>query len=62
VQARALAHEIGHVLGFRDNYFTVWRNDICGYEYQSREDDLMSNSDKGLVLPEHWEELARHYH
>lgn len=56
-----VAHEIGHVIGFKDNYFTVWDEKNCRYENQSREDDIMSTSRSGSVLPEHWEKLEQEY-
>lgn len=56
-----VAHEIGHVIGFKDNYFTVWDEKNCRYENQSREDDIMSSSRSGNVLPEHWEKLQQEY-
>ena len=61
VRARAIAHEFGHVFGFRDTYYTVWRPDYCGYETQDDLGDLMSEIEGGQVLPSHWDELAKHY-
>jgi hypothetical protein len=55
------AHEIGHVLGLKDNYFTVWNEETCEYTSWYREDDVMSDHEVGLTLPEHWEQLRQHY-
>jgi hypothetical protein len=61
VRARTIAHEFGHVLGFPDYYYTLWHESTCTYEEQFREDDLMSDSGLGGVLPEEWRELDRRY-
>lgn len=61
MRARSLAHEIGHVLGFTDHYHTVWIPQNCRYKTQFREDDIMSDSDRGLVTREEWETLERVY-
>ena len=58
---KSLAHEIGHVLGFRDHYFTVWHPEACEYVMQNNDEDLMSNSSTGSVTEEEWEELDRYY-
>lgn len=60
VSAGSIAHEIGHVLGFRDHYYTVWKPQDCAYETQSRDEDIMSHSDGG-VLDEEWAELESAY-
>ena len=59
VRSRSIAHEFGHVLGFPDHYYTVWKASKCEYEVQFRADDLMSSD--GSVLPEEWDELSRNY-
>jgi hypothetical protein len=55
------AHEFGHVLGFRDRYFKVWRPRHCGYVYQFRSGDLMSEVSAGVVHPGHWQALRSVY-
>lgn len=58
LRARTLAHELGHVIGFPDNYFSVFNPADCSYRDQSRPSDLMSSSATGQVLPEHWATMA----
>jgi hypothetical protein len=56
------AHEIGHVLGLPDNYFTVLNYEACEYTQWYREDDVMSNHERvRFALPEHWEKFRKHY-
>lgn len=54
-------HEMGHVLGFKDRYFTVWHNSSCSYREEYNPADLMSGSDTGLALESHWQELEARY-
>lgn len=61
VNTRAIAHEIGHVLGFPDHYYEVWDEAKCTYHEQYREDDLMSDSVNGKVLDEEWTTLQKTY-
>jgi hypothetical protein len=56
-----VAHEIGHVIGFRDTYYTVWDEKNCRYMNQYREDDIMSQHQTGLVLSDHWQKLEAEY-
>ncbi|MBC7387182.1 MAG: hypothetical protein H7301_13605 [Cryobacterium sp.] len=58
---KAIAHEIGHVLGFNDNYFEIWDESHCECQHQFREDDIMSNHSSGSVTPEEWGTLTRTY-
>jgi hypothetical protein len=55
------AHEFGHVLGFRDRYFKIWRPSRCDYVYQFLRGDLMGEVSAGRVLPEHWRVLRETY-
>jgi hypothetical protein len=55
------AHEFGHVLGFRDRYFKIWRPRRCDYVFQFLNGDLMSEVSAGRVLPEHWRALQERY-
>jgi hypothetical protein len=57
----AIAHEMGHVLGFRDVYYSVWDPATCAWTTQYREDDIMSDHNKGRVLELHWQKLAEVY-
>lgn len=55
------AHEMGHVLGLPDEYYTVWDADKCEYQVWSQKGNLMSNSFGGRVLPHHIERLREIY-
>lgn len=59
--AKTIAHEIGHVLGFKDRYFTTWDAKRCVYTQSSLDTDIMSSHHTGSVLPEHWARLDREY-
>jgi hypothetical protein len=58
---RTVAHELGHVLGFDDHYYSVWNERNCYYTQESRLNDLMSNSETGTISPRHWEILNEAY-
>lgn len=58
---RTVAHELGHVLGFADHYYSVWNDRNCYYTQKSRLGDLMSNSEKGVVTATHWKILEKAY-
>lgn len=58
---RTAAHELGHILGFDDHYYSVWQGKNCYYTQESFLDDLMSNSERGRVTAAHWELLERAY-
>jgi hypothetical protein len=57
----AFQHEMGHVLGFKDTYYTVWQPEACAYREENNSADIMSNHNRGRVLARHWEELERQY-
>lgn len=57
VKNTSIAHEFGHVLGFKDNYYTYWNPSQCSYGNQYIETDLMSSSATGSVTDEAWEIL-----
>lgn len=61
VRLKAVAHEIGHVLGFRDHYHTVWKPKECRYQSQHNQNDLMSDSWNGHVTSEEWSTLKQAY-
>jgi len=61
VRSRAIAHEVGHVLGFPDVYFTIWDGETCTYGVRKNKQDLMSDPNSGAVLPAHWAELEKQY-
>jgi hypothetical protein len=58
---RTLAHELGHILGFDDHYYSVWNGRNCYYTQKSRLTDLMSNSEHGGVGDSHWRLLDLAY-
>ncbi len=58
---KTVAHEFGHVLGFADHYYSVWHADHCYYTQETRNADLMSNSDIGQVNTRHWQVLDQAY-
>lgn len=58
---RALPHELGHILGFRDNYYTTWSSATCKYTDQFNKGDIMSQHITGQVLQRHWDDLKKHY-
>lgn len=60
-RTKTFTHEFGHVLGFKDKYYTTWNMRTCAYTFESNAGDLMSNSDEGAVLPRHWEKLKSIY-
>lgn len=61
VNTRAVAHEIGHVLGFTDHYYTLWDHVACSYTIEENQGDLMSSHLGGQVTSADWQELLRHY-
>ena len=52
-----LHHEIGHVLGLPDTYYTRFDPTTCTYVQKARPRDVMSSSASGAVLDTHWSEL-----
>lgn len=61
VRSKSIAHEIGHVIGFSDHYYTLWNYETCEYKNEYNEEDLMSVSDTGTVLPDEWEQINNSY-
>jgi len=59
--ATTIAHEFGHVLGFRDRYFEIWDAPRCGYRSRANGADIMSRSRSGTVVQYHWDTLRREY-
>jgi len=58
---RTLAHELGHILGFDDHYYSIWNPKNCYYTQMSRLTDIMSNSEFGKVDSQHWQILEKAY-
>jgi hypothetical protein len=47
MRMHSIAHEIGHALGFRDRYYTIWHPERCAYLIESDPADLMSDDTQG---------------
>jgi hypothetical protein len=58
---RTVAHEMGHVMGLDDHYYTLWNPDTCEYTTQINNDDLMSNQISGQVTTDEWSQLFDKY-
>jgi hypothetical protein len=63
ISGRVLAHETGHILGFRDNYIRAYkdlgRDGFQIMEVVAESDDIMSG-ERGAVLPRHFEKITAH--
>jgi hypothetical protein len=63
ISAKVLAHEFGHILGFRDRYIRVYNklgeNGFQVTEVIADPEDIMSATSQGLVLPAHFTSLVR---
>lgn len=58
--ALAIAHEVGHVLGFSDRYAKTYDSNRCSYVEERHSGDIMSDPE-GAVSKEHWTLLADTY-
>lgn len=58
---RAVAHEFGHVLGFRDIYYTMYDPSTCGYTIELNDGDVMSSHRGGVVTEKEWATLKENY-
>ncbi|GIL17598.1 MAG: hypothetical protein BroJett040_13490 [Oligoflexia bacterium] len=57
-----IAHEFGHVLGFRDYYYATFEPSTCNYVTEYNNGNIMSSGGDGTkALPEHWAELIKNY-
>jgi hypothetical protein len=61
VRAKSVAHELGHVLGFGDNYYDIFEPATCEWRSRWRDDDIMSQIPSGGALPSHWDALEKNY-
>lgn len=61
VSLNTIIHEIGHVIGLEDRYYTLWNEDSCQYTSQYNKADIMSDSDAGRVLPENINRIIEKY-
>ena len=61
IDGRILAHEFGHILGFRDSYVRGYKdlgaNGFAVLEAVIDPTDIMGRSDIGAVLPAHFEKI-----
>ena len=60
-EAKVVAHEVGHALGFPDHYYTVWDASACRYAVRLSEEDVMSYHPTGGATAEDWAELNETY-
>ena len=58
---KSLIHEFGHVMGLPDQYSEVWQPSSCSYLVEYNASNIMSDSQTGKVLPEHFEKLKKLY-
>jgi hypothetical protein len=61
VTEKAIAHEIGHVLGFLDRYYTTFDATACRYSIKFDDDDIMSSPSTGAVTDAEWQVLQTKY-
>jgi hypothetical protein len=61
VGTRTISHEFGHVLGLKDNYWMQFNEDSCAYQEEYNQDDIMSMSTSGSVMPEHIQAIKTAY-
>lgn len=57
----AFAHEFGHVLGLRDEYYTLWNGSTCSYSYDANKGNIMSDHNSGAATPELVSEIRSLY-
>jgi len=57
----AFGHEFGHVLGFSDFYYDIWKPNLCEYDFEFNEADLMSDDVRGKVTEAEWTDLLKNY-
>ncbi len=58
---KTIAHEVGHVMGFRDTYYSSFDFKNCEYVTELNVNDIMSYHRSGRVMPEHWKTLKEKY-
>ncbi|MES2769763.1 MAG: hypothetical protein V4596_11520 [Bdellovibrionota bacterium] len=56
-----LIHEFGHVLGLRDEYYTIWNEDSCSYKDEYNKSNLMSGPPSINVKSQHIKALKELY-
>jgi hypothetical protein len=65
IPSRVLAHEFGHILGFKDVYFRGYKdlgkNGFQVMEVVADPQDIMGGSTTGTVLRRHYERLIKAY-
>jgi len=61
MDTKAIAHEMGHVIGFRDRYYETFSYGNCTYTQYANGADIMSDHTSGIVTPDEWNTLDRMY-
>jgi hypothetical protein len=61
VRITSFAHEVGHILGFPDRYYTRFDRGRCRYYVDANEADLMSSSSTGHLSAEDFRILKDGY-
>ncbi len=58
---KTLAHELGHVIGFDDHYYTSFDEVTCRYQFELNSSDLMSSVKSGQIQSKHWTKIKEKY-
>jgi hypothetical protein len=61
VSSRTIAHEFGHILGLRDEYFSIFRSRTCEYLDYGTHDSLMSFGGRDKILTRHTQLIRELY-
>ncbi len=58
---KTLAHELGHLIGFPDKYYSSFNNIECFYQFEFNTSDIMASSQSGNVGFKHWSKVLENY-